>query len=74
MTDILEPNDVDCVLLVDREHIGNLDAEAELEADDIPFLGIQVVGLADFELFTQGFFAADRDRKPKGMVELIQWF
>ena len=45
-------------------------AEDELAAG-LPFLDIYLVGRRDFEYFVDRFFAHDRTRQPKGMVEVI---
>ncbi len=47
VTDIIEPNDVDCVLLV-LGRSSNQSAEDEL-SQGLPFLDISMVGATDFE-------------------------
>ncbi len=42
VTDVLEPNDVDCVLLIGEDFPNDHDAESELLAG-LPFLEIQIV-------------------------------
>jgi len=68
-TDVFEPNDVDCALLIEA---GCVDAavEGELLAG-FPFLELNLLGPADFELLVEQFFATDRSAVPKGMVEVI---
>lgn len=70
VTDIMEPNDVDCVLLFAPG--GRLDRAAfdELEVG-LPFLDIALVGPEDFLEFVRDTFAADRSGTPKGMVEVM---
>lgn len=70
VTDIIEPNDVDCVLLAGRGFPNDYQAEAELRAG-LPFLDIQIVGRKGFERLVNTFFASDRLNAPKGMVEVI---
>ena len=70
VTDIIEPNDVDCVLLIGRGYPADPTAEKGLDAG-LPFLDIAVVGQADFDEFVNNFFVADRFGVPKGMVEVI---
>jgi hypothetical protein len=45
------------------------DAEAELLAG-FPFLEIQLVKDPAFRVLVKSFFAADRYRRPKGMIEV----
>ena len=70
VTDIMEPNDVDCVLLIGRGFPADAVAEAELNAG-LPFIDIALVGQADFDEFVGEVFAADRFGAPKGMIQLI---
>jgi hypothetical protein len=69
VTDRLEPNDVDCVLLVGAEYPVDWAADDELEAG-LPFLDVKRVRADQFELFVQVIFATDRDNVPKGMIEV----
>jgi len=69
VTDIIEPNDVDCVLLMGPEFPMDASAEAELRAG-LPFLEIALVRQRRFDRLV-GFFATDRFESPKGMVELL---
>jgi len=71
VTDIMEPNDVDCVLLM-------ADSEADAAAEDellkgLPFLEIALVGPDDFNELVRLTFATDRHGMPKGMIEVIAW-
>jgi hypothetical protein len=72
VTDIMEPNDVDCVLLIVPGQTFNSAAEEDL-SNGLPFLDVALVGEIDFDRFVNRFFAASRFAEPKGMVELIQW-
>jgi len=69
-TDTLEPNDVDCVLLIGPAFPLDQDSEAELLAG-LPFLDISLVRKDAFELLVEIIFATDRHRVPKGMIEVI---
>ena len=71
VTDVLEPNDVDCVLLIGAGFPHDQAAEAELVAG-LPFLELSLVNQADFDLLVDEFFATDRHSVGKGMVEIIQ--
>ncbi len=70
VTDALEPNDVDCVLLAGTGFPRDRAAEAELTTG-FPFLELSLVNQQDFDLLVQAFFATDRHLRGKGMVEII---
>lgn len=69
VTDIMEPIDVDCVLLFAVGRKRDRKAFKELKAG-LPFLDIALVGQPDFDSFVDVMFAADRFGTPKGMVEV----
>ena len=71
VTDIMDPNDVDCVLLA-AEHSPAPDAEREL-LQGLPFLDIALVGPDDFDQLVEVMFASDRFVVPKGLIEVIAW-
>ena len=71
VTDVLEPNDVDCVLLIDEDFPNDSDAESELLAG-LPFLEIQLVQKQAFAVLVEEVFATDRLQRPKGMVEVLR--
>ena len=71
VTDVLEPNDVDCVLLIGTGFPRDESAEAELLAG-LPFLELSLVSQGDFDLLVDEFFATDRQSNEKGLVEVIQ--
>ena len=70
VTDVLEPNDVDCVLL----QWPTFDAESfdveEIE-DGLPFLELELVDATDYRFYSERFFASDRNKIAKGLVEVI---
>ena len=70
VTDKLEPNDVDCVLLIGPDFPHDAAAEAELLAG-LPFINMELVDPAAFRQFTERTFASDRNLVPKGMVEVV---
>jgi hypothetical protein len=70
VTDIMEPNDVDCVLLFHGGRRTNVQAFKELRVG-LPFLDIAIVGPRRFEQYVMRLFAADRNCTPKGMLEVI---
>ena len=71
-TDVFEPNDVDCVLLVGADFPRDAEAEAELMAG-LPFLQIDVVKQSDFDVMVETIFSTDRRFRRKGMLEVISW-
>lgn len=70
VTDKLEPNDVDCVVLIEAGFPVDAAAEAELLAG-LPFINLELVDHDGFRQFTERTFATDRSLIPKGMVEVI---
>ena len=70
VTDIMEPNDVDCVLLIGRGYPKDELAAKEL-ADGLPFLQIAILRRKGFQRLVDEFFATDRSGQPKGVVEVI---
>jgi len=70
ISDIMEPNDVDCVLLIGPGFPIDAESEAELNAG-LPFLEIKLVGQADFDEFVNITFGTDRAGVAKGTVEVI---
>lgn len=69
VTDVMEPNDVDCALLIGPGFPRDAAAERELMRG-LPFLEILFVDQADFDYFV-GFFGSDRTHNPKGMIEVL---
>ncbi len=69
-TDIMEPNDVDCVLLIGPGFPADVAAEAELD-EGLPFLEMKLVGQTDFDEYVNVTFGLDRMGIPKGMIEVI---
>ena len=65
VTDIAEPNDVDCVLLIGPAYNGRSETAAGLERG-LPFLSIEIVREARF-LEMLDFFATDRRGFGKGV-------
>ncbi len=65
----MEPNDVDCVLLVERGYTTDSSAAAELNVG-LPFIELKLVGQADFEEYVNVTFGTDRMGIPKGMIEV----
>jgi len=70
VTDIMEPNDVDCVLLDNQEYPKDENADEELD-EGLPFLDISVLRQRAFERMVNEIFARDRYGVPKGVVEVM---
>jgi hypothetical protein len=71
-TAVLEPNDVDCALLIGPGFPKDATAEEEL-IEGLPFLDIHLVRQDGWEELVGVVFATDRRRHPKGMIEVISW-
>ncbi len=69
VTDIMEPNDVDCVLLLAADYPRDAAASEEL-IKGLPFLEILRVDEPEFNRLVQRFFATDRHGVSKGMIEI----
>jgi hypothetical protein len=69
VTDIMEPNDVDCALLFLPGKRKDDVAFNEL-LTGLPFLDIAVGDSGDFRDFVEDIFAADRHGVRKGMIEV----
>ncbi len=70
VTDIMEPNDVDCALLIGHGFPSDPVAEAEIRAG-LPFLDIEFARRRRFDTLVKVFFATDRFDAHKGMVEVM---
>ena len=68
--DRAEPNDVDCVLLLDPLYPKDVSAAEEL-GEGLPFVEMYLVEPDDYDYFVNRFFAFDREDRPKGMLEVI---
>ena len=72
VTDVPEPNDVDCVLLVEPGFPFDPSAEAEL-IQGLPFLDMKLVSQDGWDELVETVFASDRCLNPKGMIEVVSW-
>jgi hypothetical protein len=70
VTDIIEPNDVDCVLLFQPGQIKNVSSFEELE-DGLPFLDIALAAPKEFDVYVNQVFGKDRLGNSNGMIEVI---
>jgi hypothetical protein len=71
VTDIIETNDVDCVLLFAPGKRRDAVAFQEL-LNGLPFMDIAIVEQLEFDEFVNEIFAADRFGIAKGMIEVVQ--
>jgi hypothetical protein len=69
VTDIMEPNDVDCVLLLSPGRRRDREALRELR-DGLPFLDLKLVGPDEFDEYVNVIFGTDRMGVAKGVVEV----
>ena len=70
VTDVIEPNDVDCALLI--EEFTPMDQDIILDIlDGLTFLDIQVVKKEGYDYLVEPIYATDRWRVPKGVVEVL---
>jgi len=70
VTDRIEPNDVDCVLLIGPGFPADETAAGELEGG-LPFLELKLVGQSDFAEYVNDIFGTDRTGRRKGTIEVI---
>jgi Family of unknown function (DUF6932) len=70
VTDIMEPNDVDCVLLLAADYPRDVGASDEL-IKGLPFLEIARVDEVEFNRLVHRFFATTRHGVAKGVVEIV---
>lgn len=71
VSDIMEPNDVDCALLLAADYPRDTAASDEL-IKGLPFLEILRVDEQEFDRLVDRFFATDRHGIGKGMIEVLR--
>src|SRR5882762_858722 len=69
VTNVAEPNDVDCVLLIGPAYNEASEGAADLERG-LPFISLQIVRETAFDELLD-FFGTDRSCANKGVVEII---
>jgi hypothetical protein len=67
-----EPNDVDCVLLIDSSFPLDPGACEEL-LEGFPYLQLMLEETPIFDYLVTVTFATDRRGIPKGMIEVLSW-
>jgi len=70
VTERLEPNDVDCVLLAGPSNTRDLTVERKI-LNGLPFLEIELVRKEAFHFLVDTIFGSDRQLMPKGVVEVL---
>jgi hypothetical protein len=70
VTDVHQPNDVDCALLIGPEYPHDQAADAELQ-QGLPFIQAELVTQEAFDYFVNVLFATDRRDVSKGMIEVL---
>jgi hypothetical protein len=71
ITDALEPNDVDCALLIGADFPANPGSFEEFRRG-FPFMTMDLLDQENFDVYINEVFASDRRDIPKGMVEVIR--
>jgi hypothetical protein len=72
VTDVPEPDDVDCVLLIGPGFPHDPSAEQGL-IQGLPFLDVHLVRQDGWDELVGTIFATDRRLNPKGMIEVVSW-
>lgn len=70
VTDVYEPNDVDCVLLIGPDYPADQSADRELQ-QGLPFIQAELVTQEVFDYYVNKLFSTDRRNVPKGMIEVL---
>jgi hypothetical protein len=70
VTDVYEPNDVDCVLLIGNDYPRDTIADDELQ-QGLPFIQAETATQDVFDYYVNTYFATDRRNMPKGMIEVL---
>jgi hypothetical protein len=70
VTDVFEPNDVDCALLLPADFPLDLAAAANL-SEGLPFIDLQMTEAKEFAIMVEQLYASDRDAVPKGVIEVV---
>ncbi|MFI5454825.1 MAG: DUF6932 family protein [Isosphaerales bacterium] len=70
VTDVFEPNDVDCALLLSADFPLDSAAAADL-SEGLPFIDLHMTEAKEFAIMVEQLYASDRDAVPKGVIEVI---
>lgn len=69
VTGVIEPNDVDCVLLAGQGFPRDRQAAREIRIG-LPFIHLQLVRRRRFDYFVNVLFATDNQSNAKGVIEV----
>jgi hypothetical protein len=70
VTDVFEPNDVDCALLLSADFPRNPVAAADL-TEALPFIDLHMAEPREFAILVDHLYATDRDSVQKGVIEVV---
>jgi hypothetical protein len=70
VTDVYEPNDVDCALLIGANYPSDAGADAELQ-QGLPFMQAELLNQEAFDYYVGTLYGTDRRGVPKGIVEVL---
>ncbi len=69
VTEVREPNDVDCAVLLSVDFPLDTLAAADL-TDGLPFIDLHMTESKEFAIMVEQLYASDRDAVPKGVIEV----
>jgi hypothetical protein len=70
VTDVFEPNDVDCALLLSADFPLDQAAAADLSLG-LPFVDLHMAEAKEFAILVEQLYASDRDSVPNGVIEVV---
>ena len=70
VTDVFEPNDVDCALLLSDDFPLDMAAAANL-SEGLPFVDLHMTEAKEFAIMVEQLYSSDRDAVPKGVIEVV---
>ena len=70
VTDVFEPNDVDCALLLSADFPLDPAAAADLN-EGLPFIDLHMAEAKEFAILVEQLYASDRDSVLKGVIEVV---
>lgn len=70
VTDVYEPNDVDCVLLIGQDYPTDSTADTELQ-QGLPFIHAELATQEAFDYYVNTVFGSDRRGALKGVIEVL---
>ncbi len=70
VTDVFEPNDVDCAMLLSADFPVDPAAAASL-SDGLPFVDLLMAEAQEFAILVEQLYATDRNSISKGVIEVV---